>query len=262
MKFKQQELALITGASSGIGAEFARQLAADKVDLVLTARRQDRLEALASELTGKHGVRAIAIESDLNTPSGPRKLVERLVAEQLWPTILINNAGLGYYGQFLTQSPADIDAMIHVDVRALTMLCRRIGGQMAKRGRGAILNVASFAALAPLPRYSVYSGAKAYVVAFSQALRHELKPHGVQVGVICPGFTPTEFFEVSRHDMTMLMRVTQLTVPQVVAAGIRGIKRGKFLIVPGWWYKLNTWTASLVPRTMLSAMSGALVKER
>lgn len=256
----ENELALVTGASSGIGAEFARQLAAEKVNLVLTARRRDRLEALAAELAAKHGVQATAIEGDLNTAEGPDQLVERLTSAGQMPSILINNAGFGFYGPLLEQSADEIDAMIQVNVRALTVLSRRLAGPMIERRRGAILNVASFAALAPIPRYAVYSGAKAYVVAFSQALRHELLPSGIHVSVICPGFTKTEFFDVSGHERTTLMRATGLTVEQVAAAGIIGLKRGTFLIVPGWWYKINTLTAALAPRTIMSAISGALVK--
>lgn len=258
----KHELALVTGASSGIGAEFARRLAAEKTNLVLTARRLDRLEALAAELQRQHGVEVTVVEADLQSPAGPAHLLDRLQAAGHAPSILINNAGFGLYGPFLEQTPDQIDAMIQVDIRALTILSRLVGQQMAERGRGAILNVASFAAMAPIPRYAVYSGAKAYVVAFSQALHHELAHTGVSVSVICPGFTSTEFFDVSGHNKTQLMRATELTAPQVAAAGISGIKRGSFLIVPGWWYKLNTMTAALAPRTIMSAISGALVKER
>lgn len=255
------ELAMVTGASSGIGEEFARRLAAEQVNLVLTARRRDRLEALASELTAKHQIRVSVLEGDLSTAEGPDRLVARLAAEGLEPSILINNAGFGLYGLFLEQAAAEIDAMIQVDVRALTVLSQQLGAAMARRRSGAILNVASFAALAPIPRYAVYSGAKAYVVAFSQALRQELMPQGVTVSVLCPGFTSTEFFEVSRHEKTGLMRATELTVAQVTKAGIAGLKRGTFLIVPGWWYKVNTLTAAMAPRAVMSAISGLLVKE-
>src|SRR5205807_2561992 len=145
--------------------------------------------------------------ADLNTPSGADRLVDELATRQLAPTTLVNNAGFGYYGNFLDQSPDDIEAMLQVDIRAVTILCRRLGQQMVERGRGAILNVASFAAIAPIPRYSMYSGAKAYIVAFSQALRHEVQKRGVKVSVLCPGFTKTEFHEVSRHEKTSLMKL-------------------------------------------------------
>jgi uncharacterized protein len=255
-----RDLALITGASSGIGADFARQLAARKIDLILTARRRDRLEALAAELTALHNVKISVIENDLNVPDGADRLCDELTQRQLAPTVLINNAGFGYYSPFVEQPREDMEALLQVNVRALTILCRRLGEEMAKRKHGYILNVSSFAALAPIPRYSVYSGAKAYVVAFTQGIRHELSRRGVKVSVICPGFTRTEFHDVSRHEKTALMRATELTPEQVARAGLTGLERGKLLIVPGWWYKLNALAARVLPRSLMSALSARVVK--
>jgi uncharacterized protein len=255
-----RDLALITGSSSGIGAEMARQLAAKKTDLILTARRRDRLETLAAELTAKHAIQATVIDSDLNTPHGADHLVDELTTRNLAPTILINNAGFGYYSPFIDQPRDDIEALLEVNIRALTILCRRIGQAMADRGGGAILNVSSFAALAPIPRYAVYSGAKAYVVAFSQALRHELAKKNVKLSVLCPGFTKTEFHEVSRHEKTTLMRLTEFTVEQVARAGLRGLAKNRFLIVPGLWYKLTLLTSHFLPRTLMAALSSITVK--
>ena len=254
------DLALITGASSGIGAELARQLAAKKTDLILTARRRDRLETLAAELRSKHAIQATVIESDLNAPDGADRLVEELTVRNLSPSILINNAGFGYFSPFVDQPRDDIEALLEVNIRALTILCRRLGEAMADRGGGSILNVSSFAALAPIPRYAVYSGAKAYVVAFSQALRHELSKKNVKVSVLCPGFTKTEFHEVSRHEKTTLMRLTELTVEQVARAGLRGLARNRFLIIPGWWYKLTLLTSRFLPRNLMASLSALTVK--
>lgn len=255
-----RELALVTGASSGIGAEIARQLAAQGTNLILTARRRDRLEALAAELTTKHGIATAVIESDLNTSDGADRLVNQLAERQLEPTIVINNAGFGYFDQFVDQAREDIEALIQVNIRALTILCRRLGEKMAERRHGAILNVSSFAAIAPIPRYAVYSGAKAYVIAFSQALRHELTRKNIKVCVLCPGFTRTEFHDISRHEKSSLMRLTELTPQQVARAGLRGLARNRFLIIPGLWYKLNAFTSRLVPRTFMSRLSATVVK--
>ena len=268
-----RDLALITGASSGIGAEIARQLAGRGIDLILTARRRERLEELAGQLTHRspHAPReenisrsemaaVSVIECDLNTPDGPDRLLAALAERNLAPTVLINNAGFGYFDLFLEQPRDEIEAMISVNLRAATILARELGEQMARRKHGYILNVASYAALAPIPRYAVYSGAKAYLVAWTQALAHELKKSGVRVSVICPGFTRTEFHAVARHEKTRLMRMIELTPEQVARAAIRGLERGQLVIVPGWWYKLNAAALRLLPRSWVAAMSAKAVK--
>ena len=150
--------------------------------------------------------------------------------------------------------------MIAVNLRASTLLARELGAQMALRKHGYILSVASYAALAPIPRYAVYSGAKAYLVAWTQALAHELKRSGVRVSVICPGFTRTEFHDVARHKKTGLMKRIELTPEQVASAAIRGLERGQLVIVPGWWYKLNAALVRLLPRSWSAAMSAKAVR--
>ena len=254
------DVALITGASSGIGVEFARVLAARGVDLIVTARRVDRLEQLRRELESGHGVRVAVIGQDLADPDAVERLVVGVQELGLDVSILVNNAGLGYYGPVVEQDPDDVHAMLQVNVLALTRLTRMFAAQMQRRGRGYILNCSSFAALQPIPRYTIYSGAKAYVVAFSQALRHELKKTGIKVSVVCPGFTTTEFHDVARHKRTRLMRLTSLDAAHVAWAGIDGMFRGKILIVPGLWYKLNALVTRVLPRGMASALSAQMVK--
>ncbi|MCI0359439.1 MAG: SDR family oxidoreductase [Planctomycetaceae bacterium] len=263
-----RDLALITGASSGIGVQIARQLAARGIDLILTARRRERLEALAAELTDRSEGQisrsemptVVVIDADLAASDGPDRLLAELAARNLAPTVLINNAGFGYFDLFLEQSRDEIEAMIAVNLRAATILARELGAQMASRRRGYILSVASFAAIAPIPRYAVYSGAKAYLIAWTQALAHELRKSGVSVSVICPGFTRTEFHDVARHKKTRLMQLIELTPEQVARAAIRGMERGQLVIVPGWWYKLNAALTRLLPRSWASAMSAKAVK--
>jgi short-subunit dehydrogenase len=258
------DLALVTGASSGIGAEFARQLATRGINLVLTARREERLSQLAAELTDSARypakISVTVIAADLNQPAGPDGLLTELERRGLAPTVLINNAGFGYFGKFLDQPAEEIEAMIQVNVRAATLLAHRLGHAMARRKRGAILNVASFAALAPIPRYAVYSGAKAYLVAWSQALAHELKKSHVRVSVLCPGFTRTEFHDVARHEKSSLMQRTELTPEYVARIGLRGLERGQTVIVPGMWYRLNALLIRLLPARAAVAMSARSVR--
>jgi short-subunit dehydrogenase len=258
------DLALVTGASSGIGAEFARQLAARGINLILTARRQERLAELAAELTdaAKYPakVSVTVIAADLNQAAGPEQLLAELESRGLSPSVLINNAGFGFFGKFLDQPADEIEAMIQVNVRAATLLAHRLAHAMARRKRGAILNVASFAALAPIPRYAVYSGAKAYLVAWSQALAHELKKSHVRVSVLCPGFTRSEFHDVARHEKSSLMRRTELTPEYVARIGLRGLERGQAVIVPGMWYRLNALLMRFLPAQTAVAMSARSVR--
>jgi short-subunit dehydrogenase len=255
-----RDLALVTGASSGIGAELARQLAAHRIDLVLVARRRERLEALAAELIERHAVKATAIAADLGTASGVDGLLAELAQRRLEPSVLINNAGFGYFGPFLDQSWDEIDAMIEVNLRAATRLTRALGEAMVRERYGYILNVSSFAALAPIPRYAVYSSAKAYLIAMTQALAFEWRKKGVKVCVLCPGFTRTEFHDVARHRKSRLMRLTELTPEHVARAGLEGLSRGKLLIVPGLWYKLNLLGQRLYPRSWVAGLSAMTVR--
>jgi short-subunit dehydrogenase len=255
-----RDLALVTGASSGIGEAIARELAGRKIALVLAARRRERLVQLAQELQAQHGIPAHVVACDLNAPDGAQRLLEELSARQLAPSILINNAGFGRFGPFLEQSPADICGMVEVNARAVTLLARELGAAMAARGHGHILNVASFAALAPIPGYAVYSATKGYVVALTQALAFEWRKSGVYVSVVLPGYTGTEFHEVSQHEKSALMKLTELTPRHVARAAVRGMARGKLIIIPGWWYKLNAAIIRLAPRSVPAAMSAITVK--
>lgn len=255
-----RDLALVTGASSGIGEEFARQLAARRIDLIITARRRDRLEALAAQLSADHGVHVAVIENDLNQRDGAQRLLDELVTKGLSPTILINNAGFGLYSKFEEQPLEDIDAMLEVDIRAVTLLSRGLAAEMVKQKHGYILNVSSVAGVAPIPRYSVYSGAKAYLVGFSQAIRHELVDKGVKVSVVCPGFTKSEFHDVSGHAKTTHMKKTELTPEFVCRVALKGLERGQLMIIPGAWYTANAILAGIIPRETMSSMTASVVK--
>ncbi|HLN57107.1 MAG TPA: SDR family oxidoreductase, partial [Thermoanaerobaculia bacterium] len=189
--------ALVTGASSGIGKELARLIAADGYDLVLVARRQERLEELARELSVAHGVSARVIAADLADPDSPKRIVEELEAERIAVDVLVNNAGFGIYGRLWNSDITRQLEIIQVNVVALTDLTGRLLPGMVSRKRGRIVNVASTAAFQPGPYQAVYYATKAYVLSFSEAIAEELKGTGVTVTALCPGPTTTEFQEAA-----------------------------------------------------------------
>lgn len=255
-----RELALVTGASSGIGRQCALVLAERGFDLAITARRQDRLEELKGEIESQHGVGATVLVEDLSAAGGPERLADAVGQLGRPLSVLVNNAGFGYYGPVTEARLAEVQATIQVNVNALTTLVRLLAPAMRERRHGYILNVSSFAALQPIPLYAVYSGAKAYVVAFSLALRHELRRSGVKVTVVCPGFTATEFHDVARHRKTGIMRRTTLSSESVARQALAGMFRGKAMVVPGAAYKLTGLALRFLPRTWASAMAAAVVK--
>ena len=191
---------LITGASAGLGEGFARAFAAENENLILTARRADRLEALAAELRGKHGVRVDLFPADLADPAAPAQLIAAIDAAGLTVDQLVNNAGYGVRGTFAEEDSNAQLGIIDVNCRALVALSRAVLPGMIARKSGGILNIASTAAFQPGPWMAVYYASKAFVLSFSEALHEEVKPHGVRVAALCPGPTHTEF--AGRAGMT------------------------------------------------------------
>jgi short-subunit dehydrogenase len=225
------KLALVTGASSGIGWAFAERLAADGYDLVVVGRRLDRLEELAASLSH---VKVRPLAADLSTDAGVDTVAEVCAAEPL--TMLVNNAGVAHYMP-LAELPADqARELVNVKVLAPTMLTRAVVAGMQERGEGTIINVAgmiAFSGPAPhsqLPRRVVYAGTLAYLVAMSQALSAELEGTGVNVQVVCPGVVATEFHERQGMDMS---RIPRMTADDVVAASLRGLELGETVCAPG-----------------------------
>ena len=245
---------LITGASAGLGVEFARQLARRGHRLVLAARRKDRLEALAGELGS---ARAVAI--DLSAADGAERLMADLRAAGEQVGTLINNAGFGLIGRFAKADPKRLREMIDLNVGTLTGLCRAVAPAMIERGSGAILNVASTAAFQPGPNMAVYFATKAYVLSFTEALHEELKPHGVRVSALCPGPTKTEFGAVagSAGKGSVFDHVT-MRAPEVVEAGLNGLDRNRAIVVPGWTNKIGATSTRFAPRSVVRKIAGAL----
>ncbi|HEX8467573.1 MAG TPA: SDR family oxidoreductase [Allosphingosinicella sp.] len=236
---------LITGASAGLGAEFARQCRARGEELVLVARRKDRLEALAAELGSTH-----VIAADLTRPGAPGRLLAEVEALGLRIDVLINNAGFGASGAFEAASPERLLEMIDLNVRALTELTRLALPAMAARRSGGILNVASTAAFQAGPNMAVYYASKAYVLSLTEAIHQEMKGKGVKVAALCPGPTATEFFEVAESAGSTLAKMA--TDPAaVVRAGLKGLDRNTAIVIPGVTNKIGAFGTRLMPRAAL-----------
>jgi hypothetical protein len=247
-------VALVTGASAGIGAAFARALAQRGHDLILVARRAEALEALAAELASAHGARAAICPLDLTAPEAPARLVAFAGAEGLAVDLLINNAGFGLYGPFAEAAPEALDRMVRLNVGALTALTRAFVGPMRARKRGGVINVASVAGFQGVPGFAAYAASKAYVLALSEGLAEELAPDGVRVQALCPGTTRTAFFELA--GMPEGARARFMSPEAVVEASLVGLERGERVVLPG----AQTWLAArlgrLLPRAWLTRLAG------
>ena len=243
--------ALVTGASAGIGAEFARQLAPRCEVLVLVARRAERLVELAGELEEAHpGLRVMPLEADLTDPSARLQAVGHLLSKGLVPDLLINNAGMGDYGEFATSDWMKVEAMLRLNVEALTHLTHALLPTMIEQRAGAILNVSSLASIVPMPDFAAYAATKAYVTSFSEALRIEVREHGIRVMALCPGPVHTEFGEIAgRGPGTDFGAREWFYVPQeqVVREALEGLAADKPRVYPGLRVALAAAAISLVP---------------
>ena len=225
--------ALVTGASSGIGAEFATRLAGRGMHLVLAARRTERMSALAEELVTKHGTKCHIVTIDLSIPGASEKLIEEVNRQDIQIELLINNAGFGMVGEIETTDPADVLRLLNLNICTLTDLTYRVLPGMLERGHGAVINLSSVAAFQPVAFMSAYSASKSFVLHFSEALWAEARSRGVTVMALCPGVTATEFFDVAGAP-GWLARHSFQTPFQVVKYGIRALERRRQYVIPNW----------------------------
>jgi len=239
--------ALVTGASSGIGAEFARVLAGNGMHLVLTARRGDRLEQLAEELQQQHMVQTLVVVADLCEPGAVVELLERVAARDITLELLVNNAGFGFVGEFAGTDVEMMLSMVRLNITALTELTYRVLPGLLEQGHGAIINVSSVVAMQPVAYMPVYSASKAFVLHFSEALWAEARDHGVTVMALCPGTTQTEFFDVAGVPGWLKKHRSQ-TARQVVKEALRGLERRRSYLVPGFWNYLSSLGARIATR--------------
>lgn len=249
--------ALITGASSGLGAEYARLFGADGHEVVLVARRRDRLEALAKELEARRGLRAHVIAADLAAPAGPARVVDEVDRLGVEIEFLVNNAGFGASGAFAESELARQLEMLHVNVIALVALTRAFLPGMLARRRGRILNVGSTAGFVPGPYMAVYYASKAFVNSFTEALWYELRDTGVTATASCPGATATEFAAVAGNERSLLFRLGAAPVATVAREGYRAMMRGRPLIVHGLKNKLTIQSLRVSPRAAIRAVAAS-----
>jgi uncharacterized protein len=251
----QPRIALITGASSGIGEAFANVFAAEEFDLVITARRHDRLRLVADRIARQHGRRVEVIASDLSHRDAPEQLCRELAARGIHVDALVNNAGYGVPGAYLASPWQRHDEFLQVMVNAVAELTYRLLPAMLDRGYGRIINVASLAGLTPPPAgHTLYAASKAFVIKFSEALGHEVRPRGVHVTAICPGFTLSEFHDVTgtREQMKGLPRWLWMDAATVARQGFDAVSNGVPVYING---RVNRTIAGLV-----RYMPGALVR--
>lgn len=251
---------VITGASSGIGEALARRLAAqEKQALVLVARRQDKLVALAAELTAAHGTRVEIIGLDLETPGAAAALLNEVAARGLSIDTLINNAGFGLNNLFADMPLDRIQGMMQLNMVALTELCHGVLPGMRLRRQGRIMNIASVAAFQACPRFAVYGATKSYVLMFSEALDAEERKHGIHVTAVCPGATATEFHDVAGNHGTLAAKMMD-TAETVASSALAAMNAGRPVVVTGLLNKPLPFFIRLLPRRLATWFAGIVVK--
>ena len=251
-------VAVVTGASGGIGLGLARELAARRYDLVLTARSQGKLAAAAEELSKASRVRVEVVPADLATAAGPAQIASALAAKGIEPEVLVNNAGVGMHGAFAETDEADLLRLLQLNVTSLAHLTRLLLPGMAARRRGRVLNVASTAGFVPGPFMAAYYASKAFVLSLSAALNEELSGTGVTVTALCPGATRSGFDAAAGVAKSRLFRRGVMEVGPVARAGVEGMLAGKSVVVPGIRNKVLATSSGLGPRWLTAKIARSL----
>jgi uncharacterized protein len=255
------KVTLITGASSGIGEAFARALAAEKHNLVLVARSEDKLHALCDELMLEHGITAHYVALDLTDYEADRQLFKETERHSLEVDWLINNAGFGSMGDFASLELERELEMIGLNVMVLVALTRRYLPQMRERKSGTIINVSSSAGFQPIPFMATYAATKAFVTSFSEAIAEENRPHGIKVMALCPGATETNFFNAS--DIKEPFKVKGIQTPEeVVEAALKGVRSGKTKVVSGFANKVGAGLGSFFPNSLVTRVIGKALRSK
>jgi hypothetical protein len=247
--------ALVTGATAGIGAAFARRLAADGHDLVLVARDERRLADLAAELNGRYGGRVEVLAADLSTDEGCGVAEDRLRDPAEPVDLLVNNAGISLNRSFLRSTVADETRLLRLNVHAVLRLTLAALPGMTERGHGAVINVSSVAGFGPVMPGSTYSASKAWVTNFSESVALSVRRYGVRVMALCPGYTRTEFHDRAGIDMSRLPSWLWLRADDVVEAALRDLRRNRTVSVPDWRYKVAVFGLRHAPARLWRALA-------
>lgn len=255
----QGKTALVTGASSGLGVDFARHLAARGCNLILVARRENQLRVVQEEIGQRYGVEVQIIPMDLAADNAPQALYDQIKAEGKQVDVLINNAGYGLYGQFTEIEWEREKNMLELDIITLMHLTKLCVKDMVARNFGFILLVSSIGAYQPSPLYASYSAAKSFVLNFGEALSYELRKTNVRCTVVSPGITATEFLKVSGQQASLYQRLAMMKSEDVTRIGIESMLKGRPGVVPGRLNAISVWLNRLMPRRISAALAHRLM---
>jgi short-subunit dehydrogenase len=254
--------ALVTGASAGIGMALARELATGGANLVLTARRKERLETLAQELSAAHKIRVEVFTADLAQARAPQEVYAYTAVKQINVDVLINNAGFGAYGEFASVETQRLLNMVQVNCGAVAHLTRLYLPQMLKQKRGDVLIVASTASFQAVPYISTYAATKAFDLLFAEGLAEEVRPYGVRVCALCPGSTETEFQEAAGQSGVASAMRNRETAEKVAHVGLQALAAGKSYVISGARNYLGAQSQRLVPRGLVTRIAGKMFRPR
>lgn len=254
--------ALVTGASAGIGKALAEELARGGTNLVLTARRRERLEELAQTLARRNNVQTRVFVADLSERGAPEKIFRFTSEQGIEVELLINNAGFGAYGEFETREMQRLTDMVQVNCTAVVHLTRLYLPGMVSRGRGDVLILASTAAFQAVPYISTYAATKAFDLLFAEGLAEEMKPHGVRVCALCPGSTESEFAQVAEQTNVAAARGHRETAEKVARTGLRALAAGKSYVISGMGNYFGAHSQRLVPRRLVTRVAANLFRPR
>jgi short-subunit dehydrogenase len=256
----QGTTALVTGASSGMGEEFARQLAERGCHLVLVARSESKLQGLAAQLRRAHGLNVVVISADLSDPNQVEGLCHQLMEQGVRVDHLVNNAGFGSAGALLSRTVDSQQQMLQLNALAPLLLVQRLLPRMVERRAGGVINMASVAAFFPIPFMATYAASKAFLFSHTQAVAEELRGSGVRMMVLCPGPVSTGFQKRAGYELGPLERLAELTSEQVVKRALVSYQRGALICIPGLLNKIEAWLPRIIPYRWAGCVVGAIMR--